>query len=271
MVLLFRAIQKRSLLSLFFRSRAAANMATLTTKEIPYKVEPWRCTHNSWPYKPQDFLRADESPDTKFYSSSRLVTHIDDNAISHLRNYYAHKLPKSGRVLDFCSSWISHYPRDLEERAQRTIKGVLKSEASRFEEPLEVIGAGMNQRELDENPILASRIVQDLNTNPVLPPSVKDLDAATCVVSIDYITKPRKFLEDLRGRMKPEGNVHLVISNRCFPSKVVGRWLRIGERERLNMVGDYLHFAGWKGIEIVTLCEGGWGVDPLWVVTGGSE
>ncbi len=43
------------------------------------------------------------------------------------------------------------------------------------------------------------------------------------------------------------------------------------------MVGDYLWFAGWRDVEIVTLSEGGkgrgWfgfggGGDPLWVVRG---
>lgn len=74
--------------------------------------------------------------------------------------------------------------------------------------------------------------------------------------------------------------VHLVVSNRCFPSKVVGRWLRVDEEERLRMVGDYLWFSGWRGVEVVEVCDGGvregagWfgfgggRVDPLWVVRG---
>ena len=69
----------------------------------------------------------------------------------------------------------------------------------------------------------------------------------------------------------------MIISNRCFPTKAVGRWLRVGEQEKLLMVGDYLHFSGWKESEVVTLCDGkgdgaGWfGLgrpDPLWVVRG---
>lgn len=37
-----------------------------------------------FPYKPEDFGRFDESPDTFFYSAPRYVTHIDDGAISAL-------------------------------------------------------------------------------------------------------------------------------------------------------------------------------------------
>lgn len=41
----------------------------------------------------------------------------------------------------------------------------------------------------------------------------------------------------------------------------------MSEKERLEMVGDYLHFAGFEGIEVVTLSEGRRS-DPLWVVRG---
>lgn len=70
----------------------------------------------------------------------------------------------------------------------------------------------------------------------------------------------------------------------------MSRWLRVDENERLQMVGDYLHFAGWKGIEIVEVSDGkatqgkgqeasgglfGWmgmgGRDPLWVVRARNE
>jgi hypothetical protein len=88
------------------------------------------------------------------------------------------------------------------------------------------------------------------------------------------------------------GTVHLVISNRCFPNKVVRRWMMLDERSRLEFVGDYLHFAGWKDVEIVDLCardESGMRItddqgtvmlrspylpdhlDPLWVVRARKE
>lgn len=183
------------------------------------------------------------------------VTHIDDHAIDRLYDYYAQVLPDNGRVLDLCSSWISFIPK---EKAQ-----------------LEVVGLGMNARELEANSKLVNRIVQDLNLDPTIPPSHDGYEAAMCVVSIDYLNKPVQVLSSLKERMVRGGKVHLVISNRCFPTKVIKRWLEISEEERLKMVGDYLHFAGYEGIEIVTLSDG-WAegsrgrmrVDPLWVVRG---
>ena len=213
----------------------------------------------------------DSGSDEQWYSSPRFVTHIDDNAISLLREYYEAALPASGRVFDFCSSWISHFPRNLETRATRTARG--EAEAG---ESLEVIGAGLNQAELQGNPILKERVVQDLNTNPKLPESIGILDAATCVVSIDYLIHPVQTLSSIWDHLKEGGSTHLIISNRCFPTKVIGRWLQISEDERLQMAADYLWFAGYREIEILTLCDGtgdggGWfssRPDPLWVVRG---
>lgn len=140
---------------------------------------------------------------------------------------------------------------------------------------LEVIGMGMNQKELAANPILSSSYLIDLNADPTLPSSISDLDATVCVVSIDYLTQPLPVLSAILQSTKEGGTVHLILSNRCFPTKAIGRWLRISEEERVKMVGDYLHFAGWKQVEAVTLVEPGqgrtWiggGNDPLWVVRG---
>ena len=45
------------------------------------------------------------------------MTHIDDNAIKAVQQYYDSQFPKDAEarqqlaVLDMCSSWISHYPK----------------------------------------------------------------------------------------------------------------------------------------------------------------
>lgn len=254
--------------------------------------------HQTWPYQPSDFERQDPSSDDSFYSAPRFVTHIDDAAIASLRKYYDAVLPRQGRILDFCSSWVSHYPPSIDE--------AIKSDA------VKVVGMGMNQKELEANKLLnGGRILQDLNEDPNIPltacgeqaasgmPSSEGakedalLDASTCVVSIDYLIHPVEVLTSLRERTRTGGSVHLIISNRCFPTKAVGRWLRISESERLNMVGDYLWFAGWRNIEILDLKaeeknnqtqeqdQGGLqsfmrmmrmgGSDPLWAVRAVKE
>ena len=170
---------------------------------------------------------------------------------------------------------MSHLPQQLEDAAVEGNEG--KDEA------LEVVGLGMNARELDANVVLKKKVLQDLNKDATVQAAVGRLDATTCVVSIDYLTRPVDVLASVRERTREGGSVHLVVSNRCFPTKTVSRWLRVGEEERLQMVGDYLWFSGWRGIEIVEVCDGkgeaGVGglmgmmgmvgkVDPLWVIRG---
>ncbi|OAL26869.1 hypothetical protein AYO20_09902 [Fonsecaea nubica] len=210
-----------------------------------------------FPYSQEDLTPMEAGNDSNFYAAPRFVTHIDGNAINNVRSYYAQVLPRKGRILDFCSSWISHYPAEVTQAASSG--------------ELEVLGTGMNRAELSKNPVLTHWTVQDLNEDPQvhLPgPTEGKLDASTCVVSIDYLTKPVDVLGSIRQQTQRGGTVHLVISNRCFPTKVVGRWLKIGEDERLNMVGDYLWWSGWRNIEIQTLVEGSFMTDPLWVVRG---
>ena len=203
--------------------------------------------------------------DASFYDTPRFVTHIDDNAIKNLSKYYSAVLPRKGRILDFCSSWISHYPTEIEEASKTG--------------DVTILGTGMNRAELARNPVLKGWAVQDLNESPDLElPAVDEeerglskneaVDASTCVVSIDYLTQPVEVLSSLRKLTKPGGSVHLIISNRCFPTKVVGRWLKVDEDARLEMVGDYLWWAGWRDIEILVLVSGNWITDPLWVVRG---
>ena len=268
-------------------------MGSTTSSAHGQSVRSYKPRHDTFPYGPKDFRRDDESPDTDFYASPRFVTHIDDNAIGLLKQYYDRALPRSGRVLDFCSSWISHFPKELEALAVASKKAAATDPdepakpqiGGRESRNLEVVGLGINARELSANPILKTSILQDLNTTPDIPSSVAPLDASTCVVSIDYLTKPVEVLRSLLKHTKSGGQVHLVVSNRCFPTKAVGRWLRVGEEEKLEMVGDYLWFAGWRNIKICTLNDGkgqteigassgimdwfGAGrTDPLWVVHG---
>ena len=215
-----------------------------------------------FPYSAADLTPMDASNDSVFYSVPRFATHIDDNAIISLRQYYDFNLPQKGRILDFCSSWISHYPPRIEDAVER--------------DEVVVLGTGMSEPELRKNLVLNMKgdgrwKVQDLNDDPdvKLPDSRAKLDAATCVVSIDYLTKPVQVLDSIRKHMHEGGKVHLVISNRCFLTKAVGRWLKVSEDEKLDMVGDYLWWSGWRDVEILEIVKGGqWFKDPLWVVRG---
>jgi len=119
-----------------------------------------------WPFADKRFFtRSDESPDIMFYSEPRFVTHIDDGAITSIRDYYASVMKDGDDVLDLCSSWISHLPEDLKLGR--------------------VAGLGMNQEELSRNDRLTEFVVQDLNQAPKLPYDDDSFDYVCNVVSVD--------------------------------------------------------------------------------------
>src|SRR5215217_8360346 len=112
------------------------------------------------------FRRYDETPDEEFYKMPRLVTHIDERAIAAVTQLYKELFPAGGEILDLMSSWVSHLPEEV-----------------RYER---VVGLGMNEVELKENPRLDEYVVQDLNVNPTLPFRDGEFDGVGCCVSIDY-------------------------------------------------------------------------------------
>merc|ERR1712007_52672 len=109
-----------------------------------------------------------------------------------------------GAVLDICSSWISHYPRDL--RARR------------------VAITGMNQRELAANKQATEFVARDLNKEPKLPFGDSEFDFVTNVVSVDYLSRPREIFEEMHRVLKPGGVAIMSFSNRCFFTKAIAMW-----------------------------------------------
>ncbi|GMH43807.1 hypothetical protein BSKO_11741 [Bryopsis sp. KO-2023] len=186
-----------------------------------------------FPLKPDDFGRYDESPDTFFYDSPRLVTHIDDGAINALTKYYSEVFPESGKddvaILDICSSWISHYPKGYKAG--------------------KITGLGMNQEELKRNSVLTDFDVRDLNSNPELPYEDNTFDVITNCVSVDYLTKPMEIFAEMHRCLKPGGLAAMSFSNRCFPTKAIAVWTSTGDPEHVWIVGSYFHYSVPGGFE----------------------
>ena len=179
------------------------------------------------PFPAWFFDRDDPSPDARFYSSERLVTHIDDGAIAAVSGLYAAlgidgDAPAPTRVLDLMSSWVSHL---------RTA-------------PAELVVLGMNAAELAANPMATGRVVRDLNADPKLPFADADFDAVLCCVSVDYLTRPVEVLAEAGRVLRPGAPVVLTFSNRCFPSKAVHGWLATDDAGRCAIVAEYLRRAG---------------------------
>ena len=189
------------------------------------------------------FRRTDESTDARFYVPDRLVTHIDARAIRAVADLYA-ELGLTGRVLDIMSSWISHFG----------------------EAPAELVALGMNAFELSRNEMATSVDVHDLNADPVLPYAAARFDAATCCVSVDYLTRPLDVFADLRRVVVPGGLFVCTFSNRCFPTKAVHGWLANDDAGRCQIVSEYFRRTGWAEPTVQLRTPLGSPGDPLYAV-----
>jgi SAM-dependent methyltransferase len=181
----------------------------------------------TFPFTAADFKRLDEAPDSEFYKFPKLVYHIDEGAVSALTRYYDKQIADGSDVLDICSSWVSHYPRDF--------PGRMKS----------IAGVGISGIELACNDQLSSYVAQDLNQKPKLPFPDRSFDVVTCVVSFDYLTRPLEVMKEVARVLRPNGQLILSQSNRCFFTKAVGVWTRdMSDAAHLRVLGTYIHFAG---------------------------
>ena len=168
--------------------------------------------------------RMDEAPDEEFYRTPRLVTHIDEGAIAAVTQLYREFFPPGGAVLDLMSSWISHLPPEVEYGR--------------------VVGLGMNEVELRENPRLDAYVIQDLNRNPSLPFGDGEFDGAGICVSVDYLTQPVEVLREVGRVLKVGSPLVVTFSNRCFPTKAVAIWQRLDDGGHVRLVEGYLREAG---------------------------
>jgi SAM-dependent methyltransferase len=209
-------------------------------------------TNNDLPELPPNaFIKEDSSPDDVFYADPRFVTHIDMNATEAVTGLYRELFPADAIVLDLMSSWISHLPSDVAYS--------------------EVIGHGMNQRELAANKRLKRFFVQNLNENPVLPLETASVDAAAICVSVQYLQQPVAVMRELVRVLRPDGPLAITFSNRCFPTKAVAVWQALKDEDHSRLVALYLERAGFARIETRALVPRTKGLDPLWAVIGRSQ
>ena len=205
------------------------------------------------PFPAWFFDRDDPTPDDRFYTPTRLVTHIDDGAIAAVGALYA-ELGVDGsageprRVLDLMSSWVSHLQTP----------------------PAELVVLGMNAAELAANRAATERVVQDLNADPELPFPDASFDAVLCCVSVDYLVRPLEVLAEAARVLRPGAPAVITFSNRCFPTKAIHGWLSTDDAGRGTIVAYYLDAAGGFAEPEVALRtpprSSGYRGDPLYAV-----
>jgi SAM-dependent methyltransferase/FKBP-type peptidyl-prolyl cis-trans isomerase 2 len=183
-----------------------------------------------WNNEPTDFFsvnpfnRKDETDDSRFYDTPRLVHHLDATARDLVSDLYSRFVKDDMNVLDLMGSWTSHLPANVK--------------------PSSVYGLGMNKTELEQNPALTDIRIHDLNRQPELPYESELFDVVICSVSVEYLTKPLAVFSDVSRVLKPEGAFVVTFSNRWFPPKAIGIWEEIHEFERMGLVMEYFLRSG---------------------------
>eukprot|EP00927_Polykrikos_kofoidii_P001785 TRINITY_DN10696_c0_g1_i1.p1 TRINITY_DN10696_c0_g1~~TRINITY_DN10696_c0_g1_i1.p1 ORF type:complete len:1037 (+),score=82.84 TRINITY_DN10696_c0_g1_i1:67-3177(+) len=211
----------------------------------------------AWPYKPEDFSRLDESDDSIMYQQARIgVQHIDHSASQALETTYRRIFSTAPcanfAALDLCSSWTSHYPRDIVHEALIDVHGI-------------------NMEELLANDLASTRTVGNLNIDPKLNYKDEQFHFVTMALSVDYLTQPREVFQEIHRVLKPGGVAVISFSNRCFETKAVKLWLDSVDEglSLVNVVKDYFRFGpskGWSHINSLDVTQED-GEDPMWVVT----
>ena len=232
------------------RVQAAAPLVRIPTAELQtvfaIPVE-WEAELVS----PDNFARLDENDDSIFYEDTRFVEHIDMEAVKSLENFHRIRLNQlsqvmygDGRkvdVLDLCSSWTSHLPKDLYPD-QTVLPTDIKTS-------WKVAGLGMNMKELQSNKQLTEYVRQDLNKgSPTLPWKDATFDAVLLQLSIDYLTKPTMVLREACRVLRPGGEIIISFSNRLFFDKAIAGWTGKSDIEHVERVGNYLHYSSpeWR-------------------------
>ena len=173
---------------------------------------------------PAAFARIDETDDRLFYTDPRIVTHIDDNAVAAIKEFFGQTLPRNAAILDLMSSAFSHLPEGFP--TQR------------------MVGLGLNAVELHVNPVLDEHVIHDLNADPTLPFDDGEFAAVIMTVSMQYLTKPVEVFREVHRILQPDGPFIIIFSNRLFPTKAVYIWRVTSDTEHAELVQHYFRLAG---------------------------
>ena len=194
------------------------------------------------------FDRVDGGDDALFYREPRLVVHIDDAAIAEIGRIFQEFLPANGVILDLMSSWRSHLPADFVKAR--------------------MVGLGLNDVEMRENPQLDDFVVHNVNQDPRLSFDDASFDGVILTVSVQYLTRPVEVLRDVCRILRPGAPLVITFSNRMFPTKAVRIWQGCSDEQRMTLVKLYLQkaggYAGIRAEDRSPLPKGA--SDPVYVV-----
>ncbi len=188
-------------------------------------------------YDPRSYERLDEGDDSLFYSTERFVEHLDSLALNTVEMIIGTLvIEPEPKILDLMAGWDSHIPAHIK--------------------PSEVVGLGLNEKELRSNKALSSYVIKDINRDPELPFGEGYFDVVLNTVSVDYLTKPIEVFKEVGRVLKPGGLFLVIFSNRMFPQKAIRMWREATEDERIIIVEEFFKEARLFGETKVFISKG---------------
>jgi SAM-dependent methyltransferase len=175
---------------------------------------------------------------------------IDEAAIAAITQLHRELLPVGGAILDLMSGWVSHLPPEIAYGR--------------------VVGVGVHDCVLAENPFLDEWRVQDLNHDPRLHFAAGEFDGAVICASIQHLTRPAEVIREVGRVLKPGAPLVVAFSQRCLPAPAIGCWCLLDDTGHLCLVAQHFAQAGnWADIRCLDRTPPGEG-DPVYAVVGRS-
>ncbi len=162
------------------------------------------------------FSRQDECDDDAAFAP-RMTPFWDSLALQQVSRFYRAQLSDGLGILDLMAG--VHSPLQESGVATRS-----------------VTGAGLNQVELDANPLLAKRRVLNVNRPGPLPFVDASFDCVLIHAAFEYIVDPLHVLNEVQRILRPGGSIIISFSNRYVASKAVRIWTRMYEFERVGLL-----------------------------------
>lgn len=175
------------------------------------------------PLRKEHFARIDESDDALFYAAPKLSPGDESQTRALARIFRPHLEPAT-QVLDLMAGAYSTLPEGVPFAG--------------------VTGLGLNAAELEANPRLTCRIVQDLNADPVLPFADRVFDACILTHAVEYLIKPVAVFAEIARVLKPGGVCLVAFARTAAPTKAIAIWRSHGDGDRARLLELYFNLSG---------------------------
>ena len=171
------------------------------------------------------FSRLDPGNDSVFFQQPDLQPFWDRSALQQVSQLYQTLIAPGAKVLDLMAG--AHSP--LQQADIETAS---------------VACAGLNEAELEHNPLCAQKVVLDVNAMSALPFDDGQFDVVLIHAAIEYVIDPEQLFAEIQRVLQPGGRVIITFSNRSVAEKTIQLWSGAHEFERPAIVLAYLRAAG---------------------------